>query len=249
MGGEYLNSGPNAIANQPIPTYPDPALGVAAFLTPVEWMTLAGGVYDADGLGTHTGFDTAFHGENNSFTIGELILRSKFRSGQRTLPGVYKTGGWYHSGDWDVYFNDLNGRLPARTHRGNAGFYAMGEQAIWRENPTDETDEQGLGVFFEFGWSPSKYNEMPGFYAGGFNYTGLIPGRDADITGLGFAHASLSGEVQSLEHRYSETVIELFHKVQLNEFISIKPDCQYIFDPGGDGRDAVIVGARLEVSF
>ena len=60
---------------------------------------------------------------------------------------------------------------------------------------------------------------------------------------------SLSGKVQSLEKRYSETAIEAFYKYQLTEFMSIKPDLQYIVNPGGDGRDAIVAGVRLGMSF
>ena len=131
------------------------------------------------------------------------------------LPGVYRVGGWYHSGVFDVYMNDLGGRLPIRSHGGNAGVYLNFDQLLYRECPESEGDEQGLGMFFQFGWAPSKYNEISQYYGFGGQYVGLIPARDEDITGFGMYHVSLSGRVQSLEGRYSETAIELFHKFQI----------------------------------
>jgi len=249
MGGEFINGAFGWIANAPTPTYPDPALGAALFVEPVDWLALGGGVYDADGSGTRGGFDTAFHGTNDSFTIAEIMFKPVLTLGNQRLPGVYRVGGWYHTGVWDVYFNDLDGRLPGRTQRGNTGVYTVIDQTLWCEHPEDELDEQGLGAFFQYGWAPSNINEITSLYGGGLRYIGLIPTRDADITGLGMSHASLSGEVQALERRYSETALELFHKVQITDFVSLKPDAQYIVNPGGDGRDAIVVGIRLEVSF
>jgi len=248
-GAEFLNAAPYYISNMPIPTYPDPAIGAALFVEPADWISFGAGIYDAEGIGDQTGFNTAFHGEDASMTIAELALKPVFKLARQELPGVYRVGGWYHSGLWDVYFNDLQGRLRPRLHRGNAGVYCSFDQRLFKEKSEEPGDVQGLGTFFQFGWAPSLYNEITAVYGAGLQYTGLIPGRDDDVTGLGFYHASLGGPVQSLEGRYAESVIEYYYKIQLTGFMSIKPDVQYVFDPGGDGRDALVVGARLEVSF
>ncbi len=100
-----------------------------------------------------------------------------------------------------------------------------------------------------FGWAPAEYNEIETSYSAGFVYTGLIPNRDSDVIGFGGSHASLSGPVQALDHRYGESALELFYKAQITDFLSFKPDAQYIFSPGGDGRDAFVVGFRLELAF
>jgi len=252
-GGELMNSSAGINPIIPMPQYPDPSLGIATFIEPIDWFYLAAGVYDGKydemGTGERTGFDTAFHGRNDSFTVVELGLLPTFSIGEQELPGAYRVGGWYQSGDWDVFFNDLGGRLPARTHRGNAGVYLNFDQMAYRENPEIEDDEQGLGAFFQFAWAPSAYNEISQYYGFGGRYVGLVPTRDADITGLGVFHVSLSGRVQELEDRHSETAIEFFHKLQLTEFISIKPDMQYIINPGGDGHDAIAAGLRFEFTF
>jgi porin len=62
-------------------------------------------------------------------------------------------------------------------------------------------------------------------------------------------HASLSSRIQSSEQRYSETAIEMFYKLQLTPFFSIKPDLQYIVNPGGDLPNAFVAGLRMEVAF
>jgi porin len=48
-----------------------------------------------------------------------------------------------------------------------------------------------------------------------------------------------------------ELAIEAFHRVQLTPWIALKPDVQYIVNPGGDAdlTDAVVGTLRIEVVF
>jgi porin len=247
---EFVHSSPGVSPTIPMPTWPDSALGAVVFVEPVDWLYFNAGIFDARGTGTRSGFETAFHSPHESFTIFELGLRPTLSLfGQDDLPGQYAVGGWYHSGPWPVYFNDLGGRLAPRAETGNAGLYVTFDQLVYREPRADSEIEQGLGVFFQFGWAPSDKNEITQHYGAGFQYYGPIPGRDHDILGLGVHHVSLSGKVQSLEERYAETAIELFYKAQVTKWLSLKPDLHYIINPGGDGRDALVAGVRVEWTF
>ena len=265
-GGEFTQSSAGFSPTIPLTTWPDPGLGISVFVEPVDWLYFGAGVYDADSSGTRGGFDTAFHGRNDTFAIWELGVRPKLvLFGQEEMPGAYRVGGFYHSGDWDVYFDDLGGRLQPRSHRGNAGVYVLWDQLLYREpkaTPTtlsssasfsaelleDEAAEQGLGLSFQCDWTPSRYNEITQHYGVSLQYTGLIPKRDEDVAGIGIHHVSLGGNVQSLHQRHSETDIEVFYKYQILPFMSIKPDLHYIVNPGGDGRNALVAGVRFEVS-
>jgi porin len=248
-GGEFIHSSAGFSPTIQFPTWPDPALGIAVFVEPVEWLYLQAGLYDAEGTGTRGGFDTAFHSPDDVVVMWEMGVRPTLRLfGQADLPGTYRVGGFYHTGEWDEYFNDLGGRLAPQAHRGNSGVYVVLDQLLLREHPDDDEKEQGLGAFFQFAWAPSDYNEITQHYGAGFQYVGLIPERDDDVFGVAAHHVSLSGKVQSLEKRHSETAIEAFYKYQLTEFVSIKPDVQYIVNPGGNGRDAVVAGVRVEIT-
>lgn len=247
---EFVHSSAGFSPTMPLPTWPEPALGVVLRLEPTDWLYVSGGIFDALGTGTRSGFETAFHSPDEVFAIAELgILTSLTIGEQRELPGQYAIGGWYHSGVWPVYFNDLDGRLPPRSETGNAGLYLTFDQFLYREPVQEAESDQGLGVFFQFGWAPSDRNEITQHYGGGFQYYGPIPSRDQDVVGLGVQHVSLGSRIQSLEKRYSETAIEFFYKVQVSECLSIKPDLHYIINPGGAGRDAIVAGVRVEVSF
>lgn len=79
---------------------------------------------------------------------------------------------------------------------------------------------------------------------------GLIPERDADIIGLMASWAGLSDELGAGLTDDAELAVELFYKLQLGEYVSIKPDIQYIANPGGAGLDdAWVVTVRAELVF
>ena len=52
--------------------------------------------------------------------------------------------------------------------------------------------------------------------------------------------------------RNYEALIEICYTFQINPGLSIQPDFQYIFQPGGNVagvKDATVVGARTSISF
>lgn len=245
--GEFIHSSPGFSPTIPMITWPDTALGVVVFAEPCDWFYAQAGVFDALGVSSRSGFETAFHAPDDSFTIVETGVRPSLSLfGQEDLPGQYSVGGYYHSGDWPLYFNDLGGRLAPRNAGGNYGIYVTFDQMLFRE---PDTDAQGLGAFFQFAWAPGDRNEITQHYGCGFEYYGPLPTRDDDILGLGMHHVSLSGDVQDLEDRYSETAFEFFYRAQLASWLRLKPDLQYIINPGGAGRDALVAGVRLELAF
>lgn len=248
-GEEFVNAMPGWLPNLPLPTYPDQAMGAVAFVDFTDWFTLAAGMYDAEGLGNSGGFHTAFHSPDDAVYVMEAVVKPNWSVRGAELPGSYRFGAWYHSGEWDEFRSDLDGRLPALLHRGDHGLYFALDQLLYKEPSEDEESEQGLGMFLAFGWAPDEYNEISQVYGVGWVYTGLLPKRDNDLLGLGLYHANLSGRLNWLEDRHSESVVELFYKYQITPAISLKPDLQYIVNPGGDGRDALALGARFEVSF
>ncbi|MBW8036552.1 MAG: carbohydrate porin, partial [Planctomycetes bacterium] len=237
-GGIHAGSSFAVIPNIPMPTFPNPALGAAAFWDVEDWITLGAGFYEGDPEGCHSGFDTAFGENNGSFTIGEVALKSLFGE-QKDLPGTYRFGGWYHSSDFEEVGDDADPDLFA----GNHGYYLAFDQMLYREN--DESD-QGLGAFFQLGLAPKDRNELDRYLGIGLNYVGLLHGRDEDVIGLGIAQAHWS---ERIDDTTRETAIELFYKAQLTKSIAIQPDLQYIINPSGNGDDALAFGVRFEIVF
>jgi porin len=244
--GEFVHSSAGFSPNIPLISYPDTAMGIEVLIEPSSAWYAYGGLFDARGRGRQTGFDTAFHSPSEAFAIAEVGIRPKVSLlDQAGLPGQYCVGAWYHGGRWERIEDDLGGRRSARLETGNAGVYFNADQLLLGQMPEDGPP-QGLGAFFQFSWAPSDRNEITQHYGAGLQYYGPGVDRPLDVIGLGLHHASLSGNIQSLEQRYSETAIELFYKFQVTDTLSVTPDLHYVINPGGDGRDALVAGVRIE---
>jgi hypothetical protein len=154
-----------------------------------------------------------------------------------TLPGVFVLGAVYESA------GVLLDQPISAVHE----YILQLEQHIFRECPCDDDDAQGLAAFAGY------YPRFPGFLVSeesigdslvaGLIYTGLVPGRDEDVVGLGVAWAEL---FQGGTHQ--EMVIEFFYEVQITPRMIFKPDLQHIGSPSGIHPDALVVGARFEVA-
>jgi carbohydrate-selective porin OprB len=72
--------------------------------------------------------------------------------------------------------------------------------------------------------------------------------REVDLLGLGIYRAELARDAGF--EKDHETVYELFCKVQMTPWCSVKPDSQYIVNPGGSANsDATVLGVRAEINF
>lgn len=230
LAGDFINSSFGLAPTVPMPTYPDPSAGLAVFYTPNDWLALKSGIWD----GAPDGRNWGFSGTGTAFSVAEAELMWSLL--EERLPGGFHIGAWYHSDDPDEVAAD--GKFD-----GNYGVYLGGEQMVLKES-WEPADDQGLGVFGQFGWAPDDRNEASRYFGAGLVYKGLVSGRDDDITGIGVAALWFSDRLD-LD---SETAVELFHRVQLGEYISLKPDLQYIARPSGVERDALVAGMRFEIA-
>lgn len=253
LGGDFVHSSFGFPPMIPFPTFPSQALGIASFYNVTETVALGFGVYDgtlpSGPQGVRWGFDTL--GQNGAISLYQLEFKPQLGPNGE-LPTTIRTGYWYHSSNesW-VEFDDVP---DPRTFQRNYGCYTSIDQMIWKEEFGGDND-QGLGVFFQFGWAPSNRNLLTEYYGGGLVYKGLLPGRDEDLLGLGIASARFSDHFRAAnaevanEITPSETAIEIFYKAIIGKSLSLQPDIQYIANPGGQYKDALLPGLRFEAIF
>jgi len=237
MAGDFINSSFGFHPTIPMPTFPDPSMGAAVFFEVTERVTFEAGVWD----GIPDGRNWGFSGTGITFSTVELSVDYHL-GGNRSLPGSVHAGSWYHSGPWD----DLTPG-STRIFTGNHGMHLEAQQILLPEacRDTDEETAQGLGGFFQYGWSPQDRTVPHQYFGGGLSYTGLLCNRDADVLGLGVAHLLFSDRLGDLP---PETAIELFYKARITERVILQPDLQYIAHPSGQYRDALAFGLRFEVT-
>lgn len=186
--------------------------------------------------GTHVQLRTS----DGIFYAAEYGLTS---TEEDSITNYYKValGGWYRTTD----FEDYAGNQRSNT----GGVYLIGEKQLTHEaDPT-----QGLGAFAQIGFAEPNKNLIGQYFGAGLHYTGLIPGRDSDITALGVAHArhgnsymnSIPGSLRA------ETAIEFSYSAPIGYGIRLQPDIQYIVNPGTDSSidNALVIGSRIEVVF
>ncbi|MFH1999270.1 MAG: carbohydrate porin [Planctomycetota bacterium] len=239
-GGEFINSSAGFSPTIPLVTFPDPDWGMVWSFEPVESFSVNTGVYQGRPDG----------GRSIKSTLDNLygpmvMVEPAFHYNVSELSGHFRLGGWWNGDRFDEFDKD---DPDAGTFGRSYGWYLTWDQEIFKENPKEEEDGQGIGLFGQYGWTPEDRSEAEQYLGGGIQWIGAIPARDEDVLGLGIFHVNFSDEVDFEEH--DETAIEFFYKVQLHDSLSIKPDVQYIINPGGTSNDdALSVGLRLELSF
>lgn len=248
---DFVNYGLNNTANIPFPALAFGALGAQAFVQPCDLFYFGAGAADAEGDFRETGLRTGLHGPAHFFGIFEAGLTPTFETALGRLPGHYRAGLWYDPTVKEVFFNDLDGRRQIPLKNGDVGFYANIDQQLWREAPGDPNDTQGLGVFARYGHANDDVNWIEHFWSAGAQYRGLIPTRDDDVLGVGAAQGVLSPNLSRIgADPHQETVIEAYYSIQLFPWLTVSPDFQWILRPGGEnGRDALVAGLRLTMSF
>ena len=213
------------------------------------------------------------HGVDFNFSGGVLAI---WELGYATVteevnsrhPGVYKLGGWFHTGRFEDQYYDDQGRSLAdpatsenpRSLNDNWGLYAVAEQNIW--NPSPALEERGLSLFARVAAVPSDRNLISFTVDTGLHYVGLFPGRPHDVTGVGFSYSRISNRARDLARDENvladaaaplpdyEAVLEWTYRIEIKPWWYLQPDVQYIVHPGGSSAipDALVIGLRCVFS-
>jgi porin len=188
--------------------------------------------------------------------IGKRPLRLVFQRVGRAAPieylGKYAVGFWGSSRNQeDLSALDSSGKPMTRD--ATWGVYGLAEQFVYHEK---EDREQGLTVFARAGWADPRVHRISQYFGGGLVYQGLIPGRGADLVGVGIAAAVNGSHYKKSQKKAgssvedAEVALELSYAINVRQELVIQPDLQYIINPSTDPtvRNALVVGVRLEVN-
>jgi porin len=235
---QFIN---NNLVNNPTIPFPNKTLAAVVLVHPIDSLYLAAGVADANGkVGV---VETAFEKPHRYFTVGEAGYLADVPSPNGPMSGAYRVGVWNDPRSKDRFDGD-------DPKSGTSGFYMSADQTLLKENAT-AGDAQGLGAFARLGFADEDVSAIRFFWSAGVQYTGLVPGRDADVLGFGVARSRVSGEAGAGFTAAQETVYELYYNIEVTPWLHLSPDIQFIANPGGrhDTRDATVVGLRLNIAF
>jgi porin len=206
----------------------------------------------------------------DAFLIAELKRGWNRQKTDTGLPGQTKLGGWYHTGEFAHQRLDNSGQSladPASSGqpfqvRGNWGAYLTAEQQLWREGSDNAPSDQGLGVFTRIGGSPGDRNPLEFYVEGGLTYTGLVPGRKADVCGVAVVYGHMSRDARQLAAECNdaspapgplpdyEMVVEATYRAALRPGLTVQPVVASVIHPGGSaGGDAVVLAFRFNLDF
>lgn len=142
----------------------------------------------------------------------------------------------------------------AGTEDGTAGFYGFAEGILYTESGSDG---QGLSGFIRAGRADETVNQFGSYQGAGLVYTGLLPGRDSDVLGLGVSSVvngddfvdSVRGADERVDRR--ETVFELTYWAEVLPWLSVQPSVQYTINPDTDPDvdNHLAVAVRLGITF
>ena len=94
-----------------------------------------------------------------------------------------------------------------------------------------------------------QVSELATHIGAGVQATGLVTDRPDDVTGLMVSRVDFSDAPGAGFIDDHETAVEVFHAVQLTPWMTLKPDFQYIVNPGGMGLDdAKVATLRAEIA-
>lgn len=227
---DFLNSAFGLSPSAGLPSFPTPSPAVVFMGEINSDVSLKVGGWDA----YRSNANGLFSDNNAALFIGEIEYR--YHSPFRGLPGQLTAGFTYHT----------TGTVPAGKIPRAFGYYIQFEQFLFQEAASTDDQPQGLAVFAQhfptatYGSSP--FPLIPHDALAGFAYTGLLRGRDQDVTGAGAGWVDL--DQGGTNH---EVMVEVFYKAQINDSLSIQPDLQYVTTPSGIYPDAFVAGLRFQL--
>lgn len=261
-GGLFINGtfGWPAVAYMNLPEggpgYPMGAPGVRLAVSPVDWFTLQSAAFQGNVFAqdvNRRGFDWRLNAAVGYTFFNEAQFRWNHREEKTGLPGFFKLGVWFQTG---AYADPL----ADSTDGGNAGYYAVTDQMLFREcgEPgVSEKCDEGLGCFQRIAFTAPDRNIVDLYFDTGLTYKGLIPRRDKDTVGMAFGYAQLSnGARDSLAHEGASPVgaemgLEFTYQAAITPWFVVQPDLQYVINPGvtSDLGNALVIGCRVSITF
>ncbi len=245
--------------------YPVGQWGASVKVSPISKFYAETGVYQVNPNegNSDKGFDLSFS------STGVLVpIEFGWLPGNRTgkFPGIYKIGGYYNSSETPDVLQDIHGLsaaitgAPFITHSGRVGAYGMADQVIQRDG---SDSHRFLRVGAIAGIADRATATYRYFIAAGGVRQGTFTHRDADFIAVLFAHGSINPRLtQYQEDRNAvapgsvgiqtyESIAEIDYNIQITPWLSIRPNLQYVINPGGTGKipNAFVIGLHTGVTF
>ncbi|HKS14473.1 MAG TPA: carbohydrate porin [Pseudomonas sp.] len=229
------------------------------------------GVYEQNpsNLETGNGFKLSTSGTQGALMPIELVWTPRVNG----LKGEYRAGYYYSNADAQDVYKDSNGQpaaLSGQAYRSSSskhGFWLGAQQQVTSQ-ASDAS--RGLSVFANATMHDKKTNAIDNYVQAGLVYKGLFDARVKDDIGFALArvhvnpayrkNARLANQASNLADydnpaflpvQDTEYSAELYYGIHLADWLTVRPNLQYIRHPGGVSQvdDALIGGLKIQSSF
>jgi porin len=244
------------------PAYPLSSLGLRLRAEPNASTTILAGVFDDNpGGGAFTQDAQALDADGTRFSLNTgalFIAEVQVTAKPAGLPGTYKLGAWYDTGDVpDQEYGtdglplgaaDSNGTPALR--RGNYALYGVMDQTIWQS-----AGARAVNVFARVMGGPDQQNLIDFACNGGVTFAAPLPGRANDLAGIDVDFGRVSPRAAAadlaagLRPRVSEALVELTYQAQATSWLIVQPTLQYVINPGAGIADPDDAAKRLSNEF
>ncbi|PQZ93083.1 MULTISPECIES: carbohydrate porin [Pseudomonas] len=222
-------------------------------------------------LETGNGFKLSGSGTQGALVPVEVIWKPIV--GKDALPGEYRLGYYHSSASANDLYDDVNGNPQVLTGQApksrssKHGAWVIGQQQLTTHNGDAS---RGLSVFASLTVHDKATSGIESFQNIGAVYKGPFDARPQDDLGVGIARLKVNDDVtkrqrlinestgisdyddpQYVPVQHSEYNIELNYGVHVTDWLTVRPNVQYVRNPGGvyEVDNAWVAGVKLQASF
>lgn len=235
-----------------------------------EWYAQVG-VFEQNpsNLEVGNGFKLSGSGTQGALIPVELVWSPTFNS----LPGEYRLGYYKSSANANDVLEDRNGNPQPLTgqafeeHGSRHGYWLVVQQQL---TARDGDPQRGLSVFANFTHHDKATSQVDHFIQAGIVYKGLLDSRPLDDLGIGIAQVHTNADYRErarlqnqangvsdyndpgyIPLQYNETSSEIYYGVHVTNWLTVRPNLQYVKNPGGvrEVDAALIAGLKVQARF
>ncbi|WP_166360162.1 carbohydrate porin [Pseudomonas akapageensis] len=230
------------------------------------------GVYEQNpsNLETGNGFKLSGSGTKGMILPVEFVWSPQVNA----LPGEYRVGYYYSTAKADDVFEGADGQpqplTPGgefRSHSSKHGWWAVAQQQVTSRNGDAS---RGLSLFANLTVHDKATNKVDNYQQLGVVYKGPFDARPKDDIGFGVARIHVNDDVKKREQlvndlngindydnpaflpvQETEYNAELYYGVHVTNWLTVRPNLQYVKHPGGVDQvdDAIVAGLKIQSVF
>ncbi len=227
--------GPDVAANAPVGIFNVAAIGGRVKVATEGGFSFLAAVYDGDPGDpdhNHNGIQHDWATEEGLMTIAEAQYEMQTIQHEDADPSIFRVGAWFHTAEFETVNLD-----SLATVTGNYGLYYSIDYPLSTK----------LGAFVHGGFAAGDRSPVPSYTGIGFQTLGgsrfLFTNAIEQTFGLAINSAFVA------EEGTNEIVIEAAWHLQITDNLALKPDFQFVVNPGGvsSAQPALVFSIRTEI--